>query len=98
MTLTDDINGAFAAAETARIRREDMRWKQKRGDPDRERLIAETLAALADAMDPIRRAIGGIPFGRVHANQENRLREASKALQHERKRFKKLRGPDWYKR
>lgn len=91
MTLTTDIDAAFEAADTARLVREDMRWSMAPGSADRETLIAQQLANLAAAMEPIRRAIGGIPFGRVHGGQEARLREASQALQYERKRFKKLR-------
>lgn len=91
MNLTDHIDRAERAAEAARIVREEMRWAQKPGDPEREDLIEATLEALRQAMAPLRIAIGTIQFGKVHGGQENRLRAASNALQYERKRLKKMR-------
>jgi hypothetical protein len=87
--LTQDIEKAHRTAEQARLTREDLRKTYKPGTKDRERIIEKTLRAIDESMRPIRSAIGKIAWGQTEF--EDQLRDASAALQYERKQLKKMR-------
>lgn len=87
--LTQDIANAHQTAEQARLTREDLRKTYKPGTKDRERIIEKTLRIIDESMRPIRSAIGKIAWGQTEF--EDQLREASAALQYERKQLKKMR-------
>lgn len=77
------------AAQVRRFhrRRTDKRSQQRKDD------IASALSRLKEAMDPLRSEIGRFPYGpqtpQAEANRE-RIRQASKAIQSERRKLWKM--------
>jgi hypothetical protein len=89
--IQNDITKAEDTAAAAQALREDTRWKQRPGDPEREALIVEMLEKLRLAMVPIRSYIGRARYDAYSPNTEAQLSRASVRLQYERKQLKKMR-------
>ena len=88
------VSDALAAADEAAAVRRDLRRTVTPGAPDRERLIADTLRLLGEAMEPVRSLIGRFVWQPCPEATEASLREASARLQYERKQIKKMRRRD----
>lgn len=93
--------GAIDSAEAAtllaqQVRRFHRRRTEKRAD-QRKQDIEAALQRLKDAMGPLRSEIGRFPYGpqtdAAEANRQ-RIREASAALQRERRKLWKMRTRD----
>jgi hypothetical protein len=83
-----------AVANAQNVRRFHGRRTQK-GSKQREKDIALALKRLREAMDPVRSAIGKFQYGpqteTAEANRQ-RIREASRTLQQERRKLWKMRA------
>lgn len=95
MTLSE-ITRAVAEGEDAILDvaalRKRLRQSTKPGDATRERDIERALRSLDDAMRPIRRWIGRLPWDPQPEEQDRALRDVSQRLQYERKQLKKMRA------
>lgn len=89
-TVEDMVTGAEKAVGHARAVRKHHARRTKRGSPQREADIRLALQGIADAMRPIRRKLGMLPYERTAINVEG-LRVASQALQTERRKLWKMR-------
>lgn len=89
----DDIRRAFIAVDYARQVRRVNRRRTQKGDPQRESDLDLALERLQAAMVPIRRHVGKFPYGpEGDEASENRasIREASQAMQAERRKLWKM--------
>jgi type VI protein secretion system component VasF len=93
---TKDIEAADAAVAFAQQVRRFHRRRSERRAPQRVTDIDNALKRIAAAMGPLRSAIGRFPYGPQTAVAEanrQRIREASAALQRERRKLFKMRVP-----
>lgn len=87
------MNEAEAAVRHARLVREQHRRRTERGQPRRESDIALALTRLREAMRPLRSEIGRFAYGpatEVAKNNRQRIRDASDAIQRERRKLWKM--------
>jgi hypothetical protein len=84
------ITNAESAVGHARAVRKHHARRTKPGTPQREADIKLALQSLADAMGPIRRRLGRLPYENTALNVEG-LRAASRAIQTERRKLWKMR-------
>lgn len=89
--ISDDAAAGLALSHEAKEWREGARWRLRRDDPERQAHIAQLLDAIDDAMKPIRSHIGRLVHDPIPDAPERALREASAALQYERRQLKKMR-------
>jgi hypothetical protein len=85
-----DTENGLDTANSARIFRENLRWRTRRGDPERTRTLEAELRAVDAAMKPIRAHIGRAVWEPLPDALEEPLREASRRLQYERRQLKKM--------
>lgn len=90
MDIEDAIADSRVAVRRAATLRKDLRWNSKRWDSARRERIELEIRRLGAAMAPIRSAIGRLVWEPVAAALDTRLRDASRALQYERKQLKKM--------
>lgn len=89
--LAQITSRAEEVAEEAKELRMGLRWRVKRDDPERRDAIANMLEQIRLAMAPVKAEIGRIPWEPTPLRLEGALREASAALQVERKQLRKMR-------
>lgn len=93
----DAINAASAAVEFAQTVRRHHRRRTGRTSVQRAQDIKLALTRLREAMEPLRSEIGRFPYGpqtdAAEANRQ-RIREASTAIQRERRKLWKMRTPE----
>ncbi len=88
-----DIEAADAAVVFAQAVRQTHRRRSNKTSAQRKADIALALERLKEAMAPLRSAIGRFPYGpSTSAAEENRraIREASNAIQRERRKLFKM--------
>lgn len=92
--LLDAAEALTSAAQAAEDARRELRWETSIGDAAREQHIADALQDIADAMPPVRSAIGRFAGGwaSAPAGVEDALRTASQYAQYQRKQLKKMRA------
>lgn len=89
----DDADAAVAFA--AQVRKFHRRRTDKRQSSQRAADIESALSRLRDAMEPLRSEIGRFPYGaQTDVAERNRetIREASAAIQRERRKLWKMRA------
>lgn len=89
--ITQAVATGEEVAEHARETREDLRWKSKRTDHDRQVRIDAAMEEIRYSMAPIRAEIGRLVWEPIPNEQERALRAVSRTLQYERKQLKKMR-------
>lgn len=92
-TFKEQIASAEAAIEFAQSVRRIHRRKTERGSPQREQDIETALDRLKAAMGPLRTIIGGFPYGpptAIAEDRRNAVRDASAAVQAERRKLWKM--------
>jgi hypothetical protein len=91
--LESDLHAAFAAVRHAQDVRRFHRRRSKKGSKQREDDLATARDRVSKAMIPLRSYLGGAPH-RPHTTENDellaRVREASKALQGERRQVWKM--------
>ena len=88
-----ELTAAKQAIEHAQRVRAAHRRRSSRGTPQRERDITLALERIAKAMTPLRSMIGRFPYGPQTDEAEfnrQRIRDASQALQRERRKLWKM--------
>lgn len=88
-----ELDIAYAAVANARGVREYHRRRTEKRSPQRERDIAIALERIRDAMRPLKSMIGAFPYGPPTETAENNreeIRQASLALQRERRKLWKM--------
>lgn len=84
------IAGADGAVAHAQKLRQQLRRKVKRTNLERQRRIVEAQSNLAGEMVAIRSLLGALQFTDARADDEEKLRSTSKAIQYERAQLKKM--------
>lgn len=89
-----EIQGAIGAAKAAvrdgeRLRRE-LRRKARPGAPARQGRLIEAIAMLCLSGERLRSLSGHIQWGRVRPADEAKLKEASAAVDRERRKLRKM--------
>jgi len=84
------VDRADAAVAEAKRLREFYRRRHKRTSDLRVRQLSAALEDLTAAAAPVRSAMGRLPYMRISAALEDRLREASLQLQSERRKLSKM--------
>lgn len=87
------VEAAEAAVEFAQSVRRVHARRTDKGSPNREDDIANALARLKAAMDPLKREIARFPYGpQTDQAEQNRqrIRTASQAIQRERRKLWKM--------
>jgi hypothetical protein len=86
-TLVDRAEAA--AAEAERLRK-FYRRRHKRTSELRVKQLTAALEDLTEAAAPVRSAMGRLPYMRISAALEERLRDTSLSLQSERRKISKM--------
>lgn len=92
--LEDDLREAYLAAEGGREVRAHHRKRTMRGDQQREEDIRMALERIRAAMKPLRSALGKFPWQSPSSSikeKQQKVLEASVALQRERRKLWKMR-------
>lgn len=90
-----EIEKLVAAAKRvnrdALLAREELRWRVRKGDPDRKQRIDTMIANIDRIMKPVRSMVARLLWEPVPEAQAESLRAVSQSLQYERRQLKKMR-------
>lgn len=85
--FADEVEDATEAGLQVR---EKYRRSRDVAAPERVEEIQAAIDRLSEAMKPVRRAMGMVPYLRLGPGLEDRLRTASEAAQRERRKLRKM--------